>query len=461
MTTATRTPTGPPLDHHGTGSPREPIGTVVAGSLITGLLAAALLVAAPVVPAEESRVLGALLAGFALGWAVLAVWSVRFTRQPQRWAAAPALFLGVGGVLLVIFGAPVQVVLGWVWPPALLALVIWMTVRARRQLQSRTRRLLLYPLFAILALSSVGGGYQTVSEAADARAYPMPGRLIDVGGHGLHLNCTGSGSPTVVLEPGAGGTSSDLGWIAPALAQNTRVCVYDRAGRGWSDPADTPQDGVQVATDLHTLLQRGGVPGPYVLAGHSFGGLYALTFAAQFPDEVAGMVLLDSTAPATSTAPPPGGAASDGGVLEEAMSRVATLVSTSARLGVTRIAGLTDYSSLPARSRDEARAHAATAQQFRSTIEEYVQGGASVREAASLRDFGDKPLVVVTAGTGSAPDWSTKQNALAELSTNSAHHVVEGATHASLVYDEHHAAASSRAIVEVVAAVRTGNALDS
>ena len=196
-----------------------------------------------------------------------------------------------------------QRVLNWVWPPVLLALAVWMIVRVRRQLRSRSRRWLLYPVIAMLALASIGGGYETVREAADAKAYPMPGQLIDVGGHRLHLNCTGSGSPTVVLEPGGGAMSSTLGWIAPAVARDTRVCVYDRAGRGWSEPADTPQDGAQIATDLHTLLQRGHVPGPYVLAGHSFGGLYVLTFAARYPDEVAGMVLVDSTAPASAATP--------------------------------------------------------------------------------------------------------------------------------------------------------------
>jgi pimeloyl-ACP methyl ester carboxylesterase len=118
-----------------------------------------------------------------------------------------------------------------------------------------------------------------------------------VGGHRLHLYCTGTGSPTVVLEPGHGGSSSDFGWITPAVARDTRVCVYDRAGRGWSDATDGPQDGAHIAADLHTLLERAHVPGPYVLAGHSFGDLYIQSFAAQFPDQVAGMVLLDSTAP--------------------------------------------------------------------------------------------------------------------------------------------------------------------
>ena len=160
---------------------------------------------------------------------------------------------------------------------------------------------MLYPIIAVLALGSVGGGVETVGEALDAQAYPMPGQLIDVGDHSLHLSCTGSGSPTVVLEPGSGEMSSNLGWIVPGIATKTRVCVYDRAGRGWSEPATTAQDGEQIATDLHTLLQRANVPGPYVLAGHSFGGLYVLAFAARYPDEVAGMVLVDSTAPKPPT----------------------------------------------------------------------------------------------------------------------------------------------------------------
>src|SRR6266545_1344285 len=322
---------------------RGHIGWIVAGSLATGLVAALVLAVAPFIPAEEAAVTGAVLCGFALGWAMLAVLSVRFTDQPQRWAAAPALLMGLGGLLLVGVGAPVHQVLNWVWPPTMLALAVWMIVRIHRQLHSRGGRWLLYPVIAMLALASIGGGYQTLREAADAKAYPMPGRLIDVGGHSLHLSCTGSGTPTVVLEPGAGGMSSILGWIAPA---------------------DTAQDGAQIVTDLHTLLQRGHVPGPYVLAGHSFGGLYVLTFAARYPNEVAGMVLVDSTAPASAAnpgTPSPGhGGSSDG------MSRVSALVSTAARLGLARLYAQSDFGSLPPRSRDEVRASAATASTLRS-----------------------------------------------------------------------------------------------
>ena len=336
---------------------RGKIGWIVAGALATGLVAALLLAVAPFIPAEESAVTGAVLCGFALGWAMLAVLSVRFTDQPQRWAAVPALLMGLGGLLLVGFGSAVDRVLNWVWPPVMLVLAVWMIVCVHRQLHSRGGRWLLYPVIATLALASIGGGLETLGEAADAKAYPMPGQLIDVGGHRLHLSCTGSGTPTVVLEPGGGGMSSILGWIAPAVARDTRVCVYDRAGRGWSEPADTAQDGAQIATDLHRLLQRGHVPGPYVLAGHSFGGLYVLTFAARYPDEVAAMVLVDSTAPASAATPgtpsPGHGGSSDG------MSRVSALVSAAARLGLARLYAQSDFGSLPPRSRDEVRASVA------------------------------------------------------------------------------------------------------
>jgi pimeloyl-ACP methyl ester carboxylesterase len=456
-TDPTPSDTGRGRPSHSDPGPRGHIGWVVAGSLATGLVAAVLLAGAPFIPAEERGVTGAVLCGFALGWAMLAVLSVRFTDQPQRWAAAPALFMGLGGLLLVGFGSPVHQVLNWVWPPAMLALAVWMLVCVHRQLPSRGGRWLLYPVIAVLALASIGGGYQTLGEAADAEAYPMPGQLIDVGGHRLHLSCTGAGTPTVVLEPGAGGMSPSLGWIAPAVARATRVCVYDRAGRGWSEPASTAQDGAQIATDLHTLLQRGHVPGPYVLAGHSFGGLYVLTFAARYPDEVAGMVLVDSTAPAATATPgthSPGQGGSDGG-----MSRISALVSTAARLGLGRLYAQVDFGSLPPRSRDEVRASVATPSTLRSTIDEYLQAAASSEHAAALGDFADKPLIVLTAGSGHDAAWSAAQNRMARLSTNSVHRVVDGASHEDLVGNEEHAAATTQAILDVVASVRSKGAL--
>ena len=438
---------------YNTDRPRGHIGRIVAGSLATGLVTALLLVAAPFIPAQESDVTGAVLCGFALGWAMLAVLSVRFTDQPQRWAAAPALFMGAGGLLLVVFGSPAQEVLAWVWPPALLALVIWMVVRSRRELRSPSRRWLLYPVIATLALASVGGGYETVGAATAADASPMPGQLIDVGGHRLHLSCTGSGSPTVVLEPGAGEMSSNMGWIAPAVARDTRVCVYDRAGRGWSEPADTPQDGTQIATDLHTLLQRGHVPGPYVLAGHSFGALYVLNYAARYPNEVAGMVLIDSTNPA-SVAKPAAASSGDGGSYD-ILGRVSALISTSARLGLGRLESQFEGGTLPPKYRDQVRANIATAVNLRSTIDEYAQANASMEQAASLREFADKPLFVLTAGIGNDAKHTAAQNHLATMSTNTVHRVIDGASHEDLIADEKGAATTTEAILAVVSSVRS------
>src|SRR5919205_332742 len=150
---------------------RGQIGWIVAGSLAIGLVAALLLPFAPFIPAGESAVTGAVLCGFALGWAMLAVLSARFTDQPQRWAAVPALFMGLGGLLLITFGSSAHRVLDWVWPPALLALAIWMFVRVRRELRSRTGRWLLYPVIGLLALAAIGGGHPTGGGARRRRRH--------------------------------------------------------------------------------------------------------------------------------------------------------------------------------------------------------------------------------------------------------------------------------------------------
>lgn len=453
-TPAAATPTPHQRDGQTSGVPgsrrKLRIGLVVAGSFAAGWVAALVLALAPFVPAEVSRVTGALLCGYALGWALLAVLSVRFTDHPQRWAAAPAAFMGAGGLLLLSFGSSVTGPLRWVWPPVLLALVIWMVARARRRLHSRSRPLLVYPMLTVLALASVGGAYQALGSASDAKAFPIPGQLVDVGGRSLHLRCAGIGRPTVLLQPGAGEFSSNMGWIAPAVAHSTRVCVYDRAGRGWSEPANAPQDGVALATDLHTLLGRAHVTGPYVLAGHSFGGLYTLAFAARYPDEVAGMVLLDSTLP-TPVANP---ATPEKPGSYDLLSHLSAVVAASGEVGLTRLYSHVEAGTLPPRSRDEIRASIARADTVKSTIDEYVQSNTAMEQAAQLTDFAAKPLVVLTAGSGSAPDWYAKQERLATLSTNSAHHVIAGAVHEDLVAKQADAAQSTKGILDVVAAVR-------
>ena len=119
---------------------RRRLGWLVAASLITGLVAAGLLVAAPFIPVEEAPITGALLSGFAAGWATLFLLSHRLTDQPQRWTAGPAVFMGVGGLVLIAFGSRAERGVSWVWPPALLALVVWMVIRVRHELRGRGAR---------------------------------------------------------------------------------------------------------------------------------------------------------------------------------------------------------------------------------------------------------------------------------------------------------------------------------
>jgi pimeloyl-ACP methyl ester carboxylesterase len=151
-------------------------------------------------------------------------------------------------------------------------------------------------LAGLLVLTLVAGViFQAAAGARDLRKYPATGQLYDVGDYSLRLNCTGEGSPTVILETGAG--TSGLTWIyvQEEIEKSTRVCSYDRAGIGWSEPAANSLSPQQVASDLHALLGAAGVPGPYVLVGHSAGGVYIRAYTSQYPSEVAGMVLVDSS----------------------------------------------------------------------------------------------------------------------------------------------------------------------
>lgn len=435
-------------------SPRSRIGAVVAVSLAAGLLAAVLLPFVPFVPpaaVDHDFATAMVLLGFAVGWTLLAVLSRR-TDQPQRWAAVPAWFMGLSGVLVLALPDDWVDALGWVWPPALIALVVWVFVHARRDLNSRARRWLLNPVLAVLLVVSVAGAYEAVGRATAPRAV-VHGRLVDVGPYRLHLQCSGTGTPTVVVEPGGGASAATLGWIAPAVARQTRVCVYDRAGRGWSDPAEIPPDGAQVADDLHTLLDRAHVTGPYVLAGHSFGGLYVQAFAARYPDQVAGLVLIDSTAPSTAPVPPPPTGS------YSVVTRVSALLSTTARLGLPRLLNGWGSSGLPPESQALVQASASRPEEVASVVEEYAVAGRSTREAGRLTSLDGKPLVVLTADLGTAPGWTEHQDAMARLSTNSRHDVVPGSTHASLVEDREHAAEVSHAIVDVVESARTSTPL--
>ena len=156
-------------------------------------------------------------------------------------------------------------------------------------------------IFILLA----GATYQGVATALERREFPRPGGLVSVGDHQLHIYCTGTGSPTVVLEAPAAGLSAAWSEVQRRLSGTMRVCSYDRAGLGWSESGDRPFDPSRVPDELRTLLTRANEPGPFVLAGQGLGAAFARIYAARPDSGVAALVLIDAP-PVDATSSPPG-----------------------------------------------------------------------------------------------------------------------------------------------------------
>ena len=312
---------------------------------------------------------------------------------------------------------------------------------------------------ALLVLAVAGAIYQAIATELAERAYPPPGEMVGVGGYRLHINCVGQGSPTVVLDAGSGGFSAQWVRVQREVSDTTRVCAYDRAGMGWSEMGPEPRDAEQISSELHTLLKGAGIgQGPFVLVGHSFGGLYTRTYAARYPDEVAGVVLVDSSSPKQVSHRP---VTRDSNEPQKqtfaVVPRLARLgVSLLARLGVVRLLSKLDPASpeLPQQQRAQIDALTPSTRQVVTTALEFL----APTQTRRLGSLGNKPLAVVTAGA-SEPSWLELQDDLATLSSNSMHRVVEGATHTSLLYERSDSQATSAAIVEVVAAVRNDRPL--
>lgn len=325
------------------------------------------------------------------------------------------------------------------------------------------KRILLTFLIILIGLPLVGTVYQIVSTQIDKIKYPAPGKLFDIGGYRLHLYCMGEQAnhrPTVILEQGLGGSSPAWGWIQPEVAKVTRICAYDRAGLGWSDspPRGTSRDGHEVANELHTLLQKANITGPYVMVGHSSGGLYALFFAHQYSKEVVGLVLLDSSHPDQWLTP----VAQD---LYQSTAHLYSITSLLARIGLLRLRAKGQPAlGLPDLQNKELVAFNSATQDWDAQAAEFaatLQLDKEVREAGTLHDL---PLFVLTATDHGGPaemeqTWQGLQNQLARLSTNSAHKVLEGARHESLWADPKYAQESVTAILKVIDVVEHGTPL--
>jgi pimeloyl-ACP methyl ester carboxylesterase len=435
-----------------TPAPTVGVTRVIVGSLVVGGVTALALALAVFPGATESVITGSLLLGFGIGWAIMAVHSSRITTRPQRWAAVPAAAMTGTGLGLMVL-APDDAALrslAWVWPPALVALVVWMFLQVRRHLPRRGRWLLT-PVLVVLAACSVGGVAQNISTTRIEEDFPAPGRTYAVGDHRLHLDCRGEGSPTVVLFNGLGEISASWAWITDGTSPTTRVCAYDRASQAWSDDVSEPQDGVTAARDLHAVLEQAGEEGPYVLVGHSIGGPYAMTYAAEYREQVAGMVLLDSSSPRQLTDIPAYP------LQYAAMRRGLALLPTLARVGLSRV--VAPASALPTEAAARVEAMGSTTRAFRNGRDELAVIPTVFEQAQALTTLGDLPLAVLTASENLSDEgWPAAQDRMAALSTNHVHRVIES-SHDGLVSAEEPASASVRAISEVVAAVRSGSPL--
>jgi pimeloyl-ACP methyl ester carboxylesterase len=425
---------------------------VVLGSLVLGAVTALALVTVVFPGATEAVVTGSLLIGFGLGWAALALVSARRTTRPQTWARVPAVAMTATGAALVAFSPDDATLslLSWVWPPALIGLVAWMYVQSRRSLPRRARWMLT-PVFVTLALAAVGAQVQDVTAPRVEHEHPAPGRMITVGDHRLHLDCRGTGGPTVVLFNGMGELSASWAGIAQQVGATTRVCAYDRAGQGWSDDVAEPQDGVTAAADLHVLLAAAGEHGPYVLVGHSIGGPYAMTYAARYPHDVAGMVLLDSSSPRQLTDQPAYP------MQYAVMKRGLALLPTLARVGLGPV--ITPASALPGSKGALVDAMASTVRAERNGRDDLSTIPVVFRQAQSLTTLGNRPLAVLTASESLGTEgWTAAQRRMAALSSDRQHRVVRS-THAGLVDDPRSLRASVAAITAVTHAVRDGSRL--
>lgn len=299
----------------------------------------------------------------------------------------------------------------------------------------------------MLGLILAGIIYESVAEASDTQAYSPPGQLVDVGGYRLHINCTGEGSPTVVIDAGWGAWSLEWTGIQREVAKTTRVCTYDRAGMGYSESGPLPRNAEQFARELHTLLERANIEGPYVMAGHSLGGLPVRVFVHNYPTEVVGVVLIDSMSPRQMTQPhveiEPQTPSQSGG---------ASLPSLLARIGLVRLMGdqlITQ--NLPPEVQLAYTAFSVTPKSVQAWMDEGTSIQQSLAQADAIKSFGDVPLIVVTGVLDQQTGWETMQAELLQLSSNSRQVIAENSGH-NIHIDQPEAAIS--AIVDMVSQVR-------
>lgn len=279
-----------------------------------------------------------------------------------------------------------------------------------------TRRILLTLILIVIAAAVSGATYQWLATRRELAATPPPGRLVDVGGHRLHLWCSGSGAPAVILDSGLGGTSADWGFVQAGAATFTQVCSYDRAGMGYSDAGPSPRTARRIASEVATLLDRGGVAGPVIAVGASIGGLNMRLFAADHEPRTAALVLVDASHENQNDDPP-------------AIAPFVPLLST---IGAFRLLGISfgvDPDSLAPAVQPFVRATRFRASGYQAAANEFTHLAESTAEVRASRRRLRVPVVVITGARGNHGDWATQQRDQLNLADRSCQIVADRSGH--------------------------------
>src|SRR3989475_13142288 len=263
---------------------------------------------------------------------------------------------------------------------------------------------ILVGLCGLIVLAALAGAtYQSLATRKDLALTPPPGQLVNIGGHRLHLWCTGAGTPAVVLDTGLGGSSAEWGYVQPEVARFTRVCSYDRAGMGYSDPGPSPRTARRIASELATLIDRSGIDGRLVLVGASSGGFNVRVFASDHPQRVAGLVLVDASHEDQAHEVP-------------RLARFVRLLSTVGVLRRVCVSFGTRVESVAPSARQFARATSFRAAGYQAAADEIIHIRESASEVRSSRRKLTIPVVVITGGRGADAAWRDLQRDQVTLS---------------------------------------------
>jgi len=311
------------------------------------------------------------------------------------------------------------------------------------------RRILVGFVLVLLIAALAGFIYENVSEARDRRFNPMPGRLVEVDGHKMHILCTGQGGPTVVLDSGLGDSFVSWRKVQPQIAEFTRVCSYDRAGLGYSEPRDEPRTSRVMASQLHALLQAANIEPPYVLVGHSMAGYDVRLYANAYPSEVVGMVLVDASHPDQENRFP-----LELKAMEGSWSREQEFITYTLPFGIPRLFGFCDDDPVE-------RAAECNSNSAREQVAEMKAFPESAAQTAKIGSLGSMPLVVLShdpdrLNSELPPDiakstnqaWEKMQDELAHLSTRGTQTISKNSSHYIQLDDPQLVISSVRNVVE-------------